>query len=246
MTILVTRPQAAADRLVDRLRQLGLIAWSMPLIDFQPSSQLCELPQKLAQLNDGDSILAISQQAADYAGATLYYNHTAWPANVDYYAIGRKTALALHTHCQQPVISPPAGSVSETLLELPSLQYVSGQKILILRGNGGRELIAETLRARGALVEYCECYQRIPRIYNGEQQARHWRNLGITTIIVTSVDMLTLLYELFPEQDRIDWLLHCRLIVVSDRLATMARKLGFLKLVVADSADNDALIRALS
>ncbi len=246
MTILVTRPQTSGKRLVDRLRHLGFIAWSMPLIDFQPGNQLCELASRLEQLNDGDIILAISQQAAEFAGATLYYTQTLWPSYVDYYAIGRQTALALHTHCRQQVISPPTGAVSETFLDLPSLQAVRGKKILILRGNGGRELIAETLRARGAHVEYCECYQRIPRNYDGEEQARHWRKLGIDTIIVTSGDMLTLLYELFPEQDRMGWLLHCRLIVVSDRLAMMARKLGFRKLIVADSADNDALIRALS
>ncbi len=57
--------------------------------------------------------------------------------------------------------------------------------------------------------------------------------------------MLNLLYELVPAIDRNEWLLHCRLVVVSERLATIATNFGWRDIIVADGADNDALLRAL-
>ncbi|MNY73460.1 uroporphyrinogen-III synthase [compost metagenome] len=58
--------------------------------------------------------------------------------------------------------------------------------------------------------------------------------------------MLQQLYSLFPDVDRDEWLLHCRLVVVSQRLATLARNLGWADICVAGGADNDALLRALN
>lgn len=130
-------------------------------------------------------------------------------------------------------------------MSLPTLQHVAQKKILILRGNGGRTILADTLAGRGAHVRYCECYQREPVVYVGEFQAKRWRSLGITTLVVTSGEMLTLLYQLVPELDRFIWLIHCRLVVVSHRLAKLAHSLGFGEIIVAESADNDALFRAL-
>jgi uroporphyrinogen-III synthase len=57
--------------------------------------------------------------------------------------------------------------------------------------------------------------------------------------------MLQQLYELVPEYYRNSWLLRCNLVVVSERLATLARQLGWSAIRVAENADNDALIRAL-
>ncbi|MNC75829.1 uroporphyrinogen-III synthase [compost metagenome] len=57
--------------------------------------------------------------------------------------------------------------------------------------------------------------------------------------------MLQQLYALIPEWYRKNWLLHCRLLVVSERLADLARELGWQDIRVADNADNDALLRAL-
>ncbi|WP_380184489.1 uroporphyrinogen-III synthase [Kalamiella sp. sgz302252] len=245
MTILVTRPSPAAEDLVSRLRAAGRVAWSMPLIEFTPGTELDGLPMRLAALNEGDLVFILSQHAIHYAQPALVRAGTAWPAELHYYAIGRTTALALHTVSGLDVVWPHERETSEVLIQLPALQQVAGKRALILRGNGGRELLAETLQQRGADVQFVECYQRCAKIYQGAIEGRRWRDREVDTLVVTSGEMLQQLYALFPAIDREEWLLHCRLLVVSERLATRAAELGWRNIRVAEGADNDALLRAL-
>ncbi|MBP2169206.1 uroporphyrinogen-III synthase [Erwinia toletana] len=245
MTILVTRPSPAAEELVSRLRGLGQVAWSMPLIEFTPGRDLDALPQQLASLAAGDLLFILSQHAIHFAQPVIRQHGVTWPASLNYYAIGRNTALVMHTATGYQVDYPHQRESSEILIQLPALQQVAGKRALILRGNGGRELLAETLIERGAEVTFCECYQRCAKFYDGHTEARRWRDRGIDTLVVTSGEMLQQLCSLFPEIDREEWLLHCRLVVVSERLATLAREFGWQEITVADGADNDALLRAL-
>ncbi|AUX74181.1 uroporphyrinogen-III synthase [Erwinia pyrifoliae] len=246
MSILVTRPSPAADELVSRLRQRGDVAWAFPLIEFAPGKQLDILPDRLKALKAGDLVFILSQHVIHYARPTFTREDPPWPASLDYYAIGRSTGLAFHAASGHHVSWPHEQETSEVLIQLPALQAVAGKRALILRGNGGRELLAETLLSRGAQVEFIECYQRRAKHYHGAEEARRWRNQGIDTLVVTSGEMLQQLYSLFPDVDRDEWLLHCRLVVVSGRLATLARKLGWVNVDVAGGADNDALLRSLS
>lgn len=245
MTILVTRPSPAGDELVTRLRLLGKTAWTLPLIEFTPGRELDTLPALIAALQPGDLLFALSQHAVAYANPRLREARVSWPAALDYYAIGHKTALALHKVCGRPVVWPEEQSTSEILIQLPALQKVAGRQALILRGNGGRELLGETLSARGASVNFVECYQRCAKRYEGAIEGRRWRDRQISTLVVTSGEMLEQLHQLFPAVDREEWLLHCRLIVASPRLATLAGTLGWRDIHVATGADNDALLRAL-
>ena len=244
MSILVTRPAPEGGQLVERLRSTGRHAWHLPLIDFLPGRQLPEFAALLATLKDGEIIIAVSTRALTYAGPFLLAEQRPWPTSVNYVAIGKSSALALHRYSLQPVDFPES-TLSEHLLDLPVLHDIAGKVCVVLRGNGGRELLGETLRQRGAEVRYIECYQRVAINYHGAEQAFHWRQKGISTIIVTSGEMLNLLYELVPAIDRNEWLLHCRLVVVSERLATIATNFGWRDIIVADGADNDALLRAL-
>lgn len=156
-----------------------------------------------------------------------------------------RDALALHTVSGYDIRYPLDREISEVLLQLPELQNIAGKRALILRGNGGRELLGETLAARGADVTFYECYQRSAKPYDGAQEAMRWQSRGVTTIVVTSGEMLQQLNALIPQWYRENWLLRCRLIVVSERLAHLARELGWQDIKVADNADNDALLRAL-
>ncbi|AXF77861.1 uroporphyrinogen-III synthase [Erwinia tracheiphila] len=245
MTILVTRPEPAAEKLVNRLREAGKDAWSMPLIEFTPGGELDRLPNQLSELQPNDLVFIVSQHVIHYAKAVLAQAGMRWPAGLNYYAIGRTTGLAFHAASGRNVTWPEKSETSEVLIQLPSLQQVAGKQALILRGNGGRQLLAETLQQRGANVKFVECYKRCEKYYQGETEGRRWRSLGITTLVVTSGEMLEQLYSLFPDNDREEWLLHCQVIVVSERLATRARELGWNAVRVAEGADNNALLRAL-
>ena len=245
MSILVTRPSPAGEQLVSRLRALGQVAWSFPLIEFSPGRELSALADQMNTLQDGDLLFALSQHAVEFAHAQLQQQDMAWPTAPGYFAIGRTTALALHTVSGADVRYPLDREISEVLLQLPELQNIAGKNALILRGNGGRELLGATLTERGARVTFCECYQRSAKHYDGAEEAMRWQSRGVTTLVVTSGEMLQQLWSLIPQWYREQWLLHCRVVVVSERLALQARELGWQEIQVADSADNDALLRAL-
>lgn len=245
MSILVTRPSPQGEELVSRLRALGREAWSFPLIEFSPGSELAALGSRLAALGEGDLLFALSQHAVAFANARLAREKLNWPPAPAYFSIGRTTALALHQASGAEVRYPLDREISEVLLKLPELQNIAGKKALILRGNGGRELLGESLAARGAEVTFCECYQRRQRHYDGAEEAMRWQNRGVTALVVTSGEMLQQLWSLTPQWYRDSWLLGCDLLVVSERLAQLARELGWRKIRVADGADNDALLRAL-
>ena len=245
MSILVTRPLPQGEALVSRLRAMGRVAWSFPLIEFTPGRELPALGDALARLGPDDLLFALSQHAVEFAHARLQQQGLLWPTSPRYFAIGRTTALALHTVSGQHIHYPLDREISEVLLQLPELQNIAGKNALILRGNGGRELLGATLTERGARVTFCECYQRSAKHYDGAEEAMRWQSHEVTMVVVTSGEMLQQLWSLIPQWYREHWLLHCRLLVVSERLAKLARELGWQDIKVADNADNDALLRAL-
>lgn len=245
MTILVTRPSPEGRCLVNQLHALGRNAYHAPLINFIPGRDLTKVAQTLMQLNNGDLVFILSKKSVIYTDSFIRKLRLTWPTNVAYYAIGLSSGLALHRRSGMPVACPRHSEVSEELLMLPALQDLRGKKALILRGNGGRKLLGDTLRKRGAPVSYYECYQRCPVYYDGKEQSAFWQRVGIDTLVVTSGEMLQQLYTLVPEKFRSFWLLRCCLVVVSERLAILAQDLGWHTIRVADNAANVALIRAL-
>ena len=97
MSILVTRPSPAGEELVSRLRTLGQVAWSFPLIEFSPGRELATLASRLSALTENDLVFVLSQHAVTFADAELQQQEKSWPSLPRYFAIGRTTALALHT-----------------------------------------------------------------------------------------------------------------------------------------------------
>lgn len=245
MSILVTRPSPDGDELVSHLRSRGKVAWSFPLIEFSHGDELSLLPERLIQLREYDLVFLVSRHAVAWSQAELQRTRTVWPTGVHYFAPGRTTALAMRQISELAINYPRDRETSEALLQLSELQNISGKQALILRGNGGRELLGNTLAERGAQVTYCECYQRREKNYDGAQETHRWQACGVDTLVVTSGEMLQQLVRLIPELYHTSWLLRCKVLVVSERLAHLARELGWQDIQVADNADNDALLRAL-
>ncbi|HGJ5892557.1 MAG TPA: uroporphyrinogen-III synthase [Arsenophonus apicola] len=244
MSILVTRPNPSGETLVRLIKSVGKMAFHAPLIEIMPGNELNLLPSKLASLTNGDRVFFLSPNAVWHANSALHLTGRKWPDTLSYYGIGDSTALAFHQLTNLPIHSSHKGETSETLLELPGLQSLLGKKSLLLRGNGGRELLAATLKSRGSHIDYCECYQRQPIKYDRQTFQLQWQQANISTIIVTSGEMLHLLFNLIMDDVK-PWLLSRHLIVVSERLASTAYQFGWQSVKVAKSANNDALIQAL-
>jgi uroporphyrinogen-III synthase len=158
--IVVTRPHAAAEALAAPLAAEGARVWLLPALAIEEMPPTAALEKLLANLARFDMAIFVSANAVE-KGLAAVRRHGAWPANLRVAAIGAATAEALRNSGLGPVISPAERHDSEALLGLAPLQVVNGQNIVVFRGEGGREHLKEALEARGARVEYAECYRRV-------------------------------------------------------------------------------------
>ena len=143
---------------------------------------------------------------------------------------------------------PAEGADSESLLALPQLAHMTGQRVLIVRGSGGRDLLQEAMSARGAQVQYAEVYTREPARPAAELQAdveRLWRQGGISAYTATSVELFEALMGIVTPRCR--ELMHSTALVTgSERVADAAARLGFgSPILLADYPEDAALIGAL-
>lgn len=244
MKVLVTRPEPAGSELITAITTYGGEAYASPLIHIGPGAELKTLISQLDSLNTDDLVFLLSKNAVEYANLTLEQMACSWSDKLSYYAIGRSTGQFFQQITGKNIRWAEQGETSEVLLTHPDLQFLEGKKALLLRGNGGRELLASTLRSRGAQVDYCECYARHPVDYDKALFNDQWFRTGITDVVITSGQMLALLEELITDEYR-TWWFSRRLLVVSERIADQARKSGWQKVCVANSADNNALLEAL-
>lgn len=156
LTIVVTRPREQADGLVQRIEQLGGKSVLFPLLEIEAVRDDGVLREQISRLHQTDLAIFISPNAVRYGLAAA----GSLPANVRVAAVGQGSARALHEAGIAQVIVPTERFDSEGLLALPELQDVAGKRVMIFRGDGGRELLGDTLKARGAAVEYVTCYLR--------------------------------------------------------------------------------------
>ncbi|MCR3936909.1 uroporphyrinogen-III synthase [Aeromonas caviae] len=238
MVPLVVRPAAQANQLVQMLRQLGHAPLCCPLLETRPG---CDLPHLGDMLREADLVIAVSMHAVHFAHHFLLQTGQTWP-HIDYFAVGQASADAFAEAGIQALC--PADPRSEGLLALPALQGVSGRRVLILRGNDGRDLIARTLASRGALVHYCATYERHYPDLDGDALTRHWQAAGLDSLLITSGELLQRLLALVPGPQH-PWLYDRLLVVPSPRVAEMAEGAGFTRIVIAQGASNQALVAAL-
>lgn len=240
MAVLVTRPGEQGTELCSLLERHGITAYHHPLIDI--IADLSDANFSL-HINHAHIIIAVSKHAVQCAQQLLLSNGISWPEHAIYLAVGQKTAHYLGK-CAQQKVHYPEVSDSEHLLQLPVLHNVQKQKVLILRGNGGRELIKDTLIKRGAKVHYSETYKREFIPFDPVSCVSLWKARQINQIIVTSGEQLEYLCgQLTSEQ--LAWLNQQELYVPSQRIADIAIHKGFTQVRCTGSASNQELLAAL-
>lgn len=238
--VLVTRPAHQAEPLCALIEAAGGRAWRLPSLAIVdgPDSRAA-----MATLDDYDLAIFTSVNAVEKA-LTLRAP-AAWPQNLRCAAVGAATARALTDHGVHGVLVAPPPYDSEALLTLPALQQAVGQSIVIIRGEGGREVLADTLRARGARVDYREVYRRVRPEIDAGPIVQAWQRGGITVVTATSAQGLQNLIAMLGTEGAV-LLRATPLVVVNARMIQLAAELGFLHPpLVAEAASDEALVAAL-
>jgi len=244
LQVIVTRPAHQSEHFRQQLEQAGAQTLCIPVIEVRASGQPQVTQVMLAGLASYDAALFISANAVTFGLAALDDVQQQVLRNLTLGAIGKKTAKALQERGFNPQWVPAQGFTSEDFLAMPQVQQLAGKRILIFRGEGGRELLADGLRQRGAVVDYVDVYQRICPKHDAGQLKQHHERQQLGIIAITSSEGLLNLLTLL---DNPDWIKTVPLLVGSQRMLVTARQAGFTGLIViADNPGDEAMLQALN
>ncbi|MEW6039076.1 MAG: uroporphyrinogen-III synthase [Pseudomonadota bacterium] len=242
LRVLVTRPKDQAEPLCKLVEGAGGNAVRFPLLDIQPSARAGEGAAFLQQVSDWDWWIFVSANAVNQARALGALQPGGARPRIA--AIGKATADALAEAGITVDLIPEPQSNSEGLLDMPAMREIAGRRILIVRGEGGREELKNQLVERGALVQYAELYRRVPVYTGAETLIDGLRTAGFDILTATSGEAIEHLYRLVPPEDR-PRLIETPLVVISERLKNQAGSLGFQHVAVADTTSDPAVLEAL-
>lgn len=235
LSVVITRPREQAANLAQRIERLGGKPLIFPLLEITPASDARALHELAQHLTLYELLIFISPNAVRYGMSVLH----SILGTVRVAAVGQSSAQALRNLGIQHVIAPTDRFDSEALLALPELQNVSGWRIAILRGDGGRELLGDTLKARGAQIEYVTCYQRGKPALDTDRLLKAQPDV----LTVTSSEALAYLWETVDETSKPRFVA-IPLFVPHVRIAEAARLQGWQHVIVSESGD-DGLIASL-
>ncbi len=222
--ILVTRPVDQAEFLAQAIKEAGGVPLLFPMLEIAPVEDENALHQQIARLGDFDLVIFISPNAVQHGMEAIRKVLGSMPAHVRVAAIGMSSAKALQELGAFEVIVPSGRQDSEGLLD--ELKEAEGLRVMILRGDGGRELLGDTLRARGAHVEYATCYRRSKPSLAGLV------NLDPDALTVTSSEALLHMWQNAPVRFR-----EMPLFVPHERIAQLARQQGWTEVHLTEAGD---------
>jgi uroporphyrinogen-III synthase len=235
-TILVTRPTAQAESLCLQIQRYGGTPIRFPTITIEPITA--------AVADVCDLAVFVSANAVQYGAHLLAPN-----ASMRVAAIGKATAAALREAKVQVDYVPESGFTSEALLAHPDLKLEPGMRALIMRGEGGRELLQQSFERAGLSVQTREVYRRVlPQIDIARRDAIEagWAEEGVDIVILTSVTTLQHLLELLSDRGRA-LLKNANLLVISDRIGEAASAAGLRgEIIIAAGADDDSILGGLA
>ena len=245
--VVITRPRAQAEPLAEAVAALGRTAVVLPLLEIGPADDPERLRAVLARLAaqpaDYALVAFVSPNAVDAAFAHIAH----WPEGVPLAVVGEGSRMALARHgvtgANASIYSPAEQdpSDSEHLLKQLDLARLAGRRVLIVRGDSGRELLADHLRAAGAQVDTVAAYRRsVPSLTPALANRLNALLAQPNDWIITSSEALRGLAGLVGQLDPVagmNRLRGQRLIVPHARIAETARALGFTKITLTGSGD---------
>lgn len=249
ISIGITRPVDQAKKLSALITIAGGTPILYPLIEITPLTDYSQFGTVIQTVHEYDWAIFISSNAVQNGMPRLV--NIGIPDNLQFAAIGPVTANELKSFGVKQVLTPLSHIQdgdeskvrfdSETLLALPEMQAVNNKKVIIFRGIGGRDVLAETLKARGATVTFAECYQRINPQTNCDLLANLYKEKKLHGIVITSSEAMRYLIDL---ADDAHWLKNITLFVNHARIAELPLQMG-LKVCVADAPGDDAMLKTI-
>jgi uroporphyrinogen-III synthase len=236
--IAVTRPPEQAKKLIALIEQAGGQVIPYPLIMLSALDDYSLFAAQLDKLADYDWAIFISSNAVQYGMPRLLQRWAPVPGTLRFAAIGPATAAELKKFGIGDTLTPDNRYDSESLLVLPEMHNVASRKIMIFRGVGGREILGDTLKQRGAHVEFAECYRRTNPQTDIRALQTHWQKDELDAIVVTSSEAMRHLLQLGAASD---WLSSIPLCVNHERVAELPRQHG-MRVVVASAPGDEGML----
>jgi uroporphyrinogen-III synthase len=235
----VTRPVPQAARLAELIRKAGGEPILFPVLEIFEARDLAPLHQIIDRLEEFDFAIFISPTAVDKA-MNLIRARRAWPAGLRAAAVGRGSQRELARFGVTSALAPASRFDSEGLLELPELSDLTGRKVVIFRGEGGRELLGDELVRRGAELTYAECYRRGRPEVDAAPLLQRWVRNEVQAVTVTSGESMRNLFDLVGKLGQ-QWLRNTPVFVTHERIADVARELGVKQVFVTAPGDEGLL-----
>ncbi len=240
--VVVTRPAGQAAHFAMALTGQGAIPVLYPVLEIRDIENVAPVLDAAIRLDSFDLAVFVSPNAIEKALA-LILPRRAWPVGLRVAALGKSSEHELARHGIHDVISPPLRFDSEALLELPELTDVQGRRVIIFRGDGGRELLGDTLKARGAAIEYVTCYRRARPQLDPAPLLKLWELGQLDAVTLTSSEGLRNFHEMIGRLGQA-WLKKTPAFVPHVRIAEQALALGLGKVIPTEPGD-DGLMAGL-
>ena len=237
--VVVTRPAGQAAHLATALAGQGAIPVFYPVLEISDLEDIAPVLDVAIRLDSYDLGVFVSPNAIERALAVILPRRS-WPAKLRVAALGKSSERALASHGIHDVISPPLRFDSEALLELPELTEVAGRRVIIFRGDGGRELLGETLKARGAVVDYVTCYRRGRPQLDPAPLLKLWEEGQLDAVTLTSSEGLRNFHDMVGRLGQA-WLKKTPAFVPHARIAEQAQALGLAQVIPTDPGDDGLL-----
>lgn len=232
--VVVTRPAGQATHLAEALVAAGAHPVLFPVLaieDVDPTP----LFDAAIRLDAYDWAVFVSPNAVEKALSVILAERS-WPAGLRCATVGKSSEAALARFGITDVVAPQERFDSEALLALPEFAEVAGQKVIVFRGDGGRDLFGDTLRVRGAHVDYVTCYRRVMPRRDPSPLLVLWEAGRLDAVTLTSSEGVRNFWQMIGKLGQ-GFLRHTPTFVPHARIAEVARTLGLRQVILTEPAD---------
>ena len=242
--IVITRPSHQTSEIKSLVNEHQGHPIEFPLLEIQSKSQNETFQHTVLKLEDYDWAIFISSNAVQFGMPAVKNAFHTLPESIKFAAIGPSTQKALKLFDVQDVLIPEENFDSEGLLATSEMNDIQNKKIVIFRGEGGRETLAETLRARGAEVTYAECYGRTFPQTNLDLLKAFSEKIHISAILITSSEACKEFVRL-SRQKNMDFLKDILFIVNHPRMVNVLERESFMTFSSDEPSDQSMMKKLL-